>query len=335
LSEIQEAETNLLLGRCWRYEGTGDAGKKAVLSLEESLRIYEKLGNINKLGEVYSFLATVYDHFGHGEKAADAFGKSQINFNLANDSIGLAKLQRKSGIIYESRRAIEFMKNALDAFERYSMKIEKARCLNNMGAESFYIAKFDDAEKYLGSSLEIFRNLDSPEVDIPLNNLGLVYQQRGDYTKALQFFEDANANVSELFNEVFVNMNIANVLKQTGKLERARKVIVHLEPLILSYPEGLMNDYYGLNRASTHYELDELDEAQTWLEKFKPHSYKHDDELILAKRFLLLSKILDKKGHIKGSVEAAKKSSEIFKTERPQKWFYKLDYYPCDIHLWD
>lgn len=335
MSEIQKAETNLLLGRCWRYEGTGDAGKKAVFSLEESLRIYEKLGNVNKLGEVYSFLTTVYDHFGHREKAADAFGKSQINFNLANDAIGLAKLQRKSGIIYESRRAIEFMKNALDAFEKYSMKIEKARCLNNMGAESFYIAKFDDAEKYLGSSLEIFRSLDSPEVDIPLNNIGLVYQQRGDYAKALQFFDDANSNVSELFNEIFVNMNIANVLRQTGDVERARKITVHLEPLVLSYPEGLMNDYYGLNRAAIHYDLGEFDAAQMWLEKFKPHNYKYDDELILAKRYRLLSKILDRKGSSKESAETASKSSEIFKTERLQKWFYELDYYPCDIHLWD
>ncbi len=333
LTEMERAETKLLLGRCWRYEGSGDAGRKAIELLEQSLKIYEKLGSTGKLGEVYSFLATVYDHFGYLENAVKAFEKSQINFNLANDPRELAKLQRKSGMIYESRRAIEFMKNALDVFEKYSMKIEKARCLNNMGVESFYIGKFDDAQKYLGSSLEIFRSLDSPEVDIPLNNLGLTYQQKGEYTKALQFFEDANANVSELFNEIFINMNIANVLRQTGNIDKARQIITHLEPLVLSYPEAVMNDYYCFNRAAIHYELNEQDIAENWLQRFEPNNYKNDKELALAKRYRMMSKILDRKGM--NSKETTQKSSEIYKTARPQKWFYELDYYPCDIHIWD
>ena len=333
LTEMERAETKLLLGRCWRYEGSGDAGRKAIESLEESLKIYEKLGNVSKLGEVYSFLATVYDHFGCSEKSVKAFEKSQINFNLANDVRELAKLQRKSGIIYESRRAIEFMKNALDTFEKYSMKIEKARCLNNMGAESFYIGKFDDAQKYLGSSLEIFRSLDSPEVDVPLNNLGLVHQQRGEYSRALQFFEDANANVSELFDNIFINMNIANTLKQTGDINKAKQIMIHLEPLVLQYPESVMNDYYCFNRAVIHYELKEYDIAESWLQRFEPNNYKNDKELALAKRYHILSKIFDRKGI--GSSEVNQKSLEIYKTARPQKWFYELDYYPCDIHIWD
>lgn len=333
LTDAEKAEAKLLLGRCWRYEGSGDAGRKAIEALEESLGIYERLGNAAKLGEVCSFLATVYDHFGYFEQAVKAFEKSQINFNLTNDIRELAKLQRKSGIIYESRRAIEFMKNALDTFEKYSMKVEKARCFNNMGAESFYIGKFDDAQKYLGSSLEIFRSLDSPEVDIPLNNLGLVYQQRQEYSKALQFFEDANANVSELFNGIFINMNIANVLRQTGNIDKARQIILHLEPLVLQYPESVLNDYYCFNRAAIHHELGEYNMAENWLGKFEPNNYKNDKDLALAKRYNLLSKILDKQGI--GSKEAGQKSLELYKTARPQKWFYELDYYPCDIHIWD
>jgi tetratricopeptide (TPR) repeat protein len=333
LSEDQRVEALLLLGRCYRFEGSGDSGTKAIKSLEESLKIYEKINRYDRLAEVNSYLATVYDHFGLREKGIKCFEKSQICYNLTNDNIGIARLQRKSGIIYESRRAIDFMKNALDTFEKYSMKIEKARCLNNIGAESFYIGEFVMAEQYLASSIELFRTLDSPEVDIPLNNIGLVYQNKKEFAKALQFFEDANSNASEAFNEIFIKMNMANVFRQTGDLERAKQTIIHLEPLVVSYPENVLNDYYGYNRSRLHFDLEEFDQAEEWLLKFPANNYKEDNELVMAKRLSLLALIYEKKR--KPYEEARQKSLEFFKTARPQKWFYELDYYPCDIHIWD
>jgi len=333
LSEDQRADALLLLGRCYRFEGSGDSGTRAIKSLEESLKIYENLSRYDRLAEVNSYLATVYDHFGFRKKGVKCFEKSQICYNLANDNIGIARLQRKSGIIYESRRAIEFMKNALDTFDKYSMKIEKARCLNNIGAESFYVGQFAQAEQYLASSVELFRTLDSPEVDIPLNNIGLAYQHKKEYAKALQFFEDANSNASEPFNEIFIKMNMANIFRQTGDLERAKQTIVHLEPLVMSYPENVLNDYYGYNRSRLHFELTEFDQAEEWLLKFPANNYKDDNELILAKRLKMLAMIYEKMG--KPSEDIKQKSMELFKTARPQKWFYELDYYPCDIHIWD
>lgn len=333
ISEEQRSDSLLLLGRCYRFEGSGDSGTKAVQSLEESLKIYEKISRYDKLAEVNSYLATVYDHFGFHEKGIKCFEKSQIYYNLANDNIGIAKLQRKAGIIYESRRAIEFMKNALETFEKYSMKIEKARCLNNIGAESFYIGEFAQAEQYLAPSVELFRTLDSPEVDIPLNNIGLVHQHKKEVEKALQFFEDANSNASEPFNEIFIKMNMANVFRQTGSLEKAKQMVIHLEPLVMSYPENVLNDYYGYNRSRIHFELAEFDEAEEWLLRFAPNNYKEDNELVLAKRLKMLAMIYEKKGI--SSEEARQKSAELFRTARPQKWFYELDYYPCDIHIWD
>ena len=94
-----------------------------------------------------------------------------------------------------------------------------------------------------------------------------------------------------------------------------------------------MNDYYCFNRAAIHYELKEYDIAESWLQRFEPNNYKNDKELSLAKRYRILSKILDRKGI--GSKEINQKSLELYKTARPQKWFYELDYYPCDIHIWD
>lgn len=333
IPDEQIAEANLLLSKCYRQEGKQESGRKAMQTAEKSMQIYEKSQDPQRLGEIYSYLATVYDHFGDYQKAVKYFEKSQVMYNRANDNSGLARLQRKSGMIYESRRAIEFMKNSLDTFERYSMRIEKSRCLNNMGAEYFYIGNFAESEKHLAASLELFRGLDSPEVDIPLNNLGLVYQQKGDYFKAMQFFEDSHAISSEPFNEIFVGMNMANIHRQKKELEKARQILMHLQPLVEAYPEPVMNDYYGFNRSVVHLELGEIEEAEKWLLRYPTNGYKNDNELATAKRLMILSRIHDKKRVDSG--EEKKKSSELFQTARPQKWFYELDYYPSDIHIWD
>lgn len=337
LPESQKAEALLMLGRCYRMEGNPDSGTKAIQSVKSSLQILERLRDAGKLGEVYSYLATVYDHFGHFEEAVKAFEQSQIYYNQANDYSGLARLQRKSGMIFESRRAIGFMKNALLTFEKYSMKIEKARCLNNIGAESFYISDFAQAEEHLAQSLELFRILDSPEIDIPLNNLALVYQQKADYEKSMQYLEDAHSNVSEPFNEIFIGMNMANIHRKTGTPEKAKQIIVHLESSIASYHEPVMNDYYGFNRSMIHLDLDEIDDAEKWLTRFEPNDYKRDGELVLAKRYRALSGIMEKRRDADRNKigELKNKSLEMFRTARPQKWFYELDYYPCDIHVWD
>ena len=311
--------------------------RERITGMEETARMGDFLFAMADLRREDIDVAELYDHFGRFDQSVKAFEKSQIYYNLANDYSGLAKLQRKSGMIFESRRAIGFMKNALLTFEKYSMKIEKARCLNNIGAECFYVADFANAEEHLLKSLEVFRVLESPEIDIPLNNLALVFQQKKDYPKTLQLLDDARNNVSEPFNEIFISMNMANVYRKIGIPERSKQIIVHLEPLVTSYHEPVMNDYYGFNRSMVHLDLNEIDEAEKWLARFEPNDYKRDGELVIAKRYRALSEIMEKRSSVNNDDigELRCKSLELFRTARPQKWFYELDYYPCDIHLWD
>jgi tetratricopeptide (TPR) repeat protein/nucleoside-triphosphatase THEP1 len=330
-----EADAYLLAGRCCRYLGTAEKGRKGIEYLELSARLFEERKDVHKTAIAFSVLSTLYDHFGRLEKAIDCFGKSQRFYNQARDSIGLATLQRKSGMIYDSRRAIDFINHALAVFERTGSMIEVGRCLNNLGAEQFYIGQFEAAEASLLRAVETYRRIDSYEVDAPLNNLGMVLTQAGRMRQALRFLSEADQRASEDFDKICIASNIASIERLEQEPEKAHERLSGVTGLVKKSGEPLIQDYFAFNMAAVLGSLGKPREAMEWLEMYPPNSWKRDDGLVDAKRSSAKSKFLRMLGDSAEAEEVRLHAEAILRTTRPQKWFYALDYYPCDIHLLD
>lgn len=329
------AEANLIVGECCRYIGTKEAGIEGLRSLQQSVDAFEALGKQQELGKALSSLSTVLDHFGRHREAIACFGRSQKAFNLARDETGLAVLERKSGMIYDSRRSIQFIEAAMRTFRRTGATIEMARCLNNIGMEFFYLGDFASAKKSLLDALETYRRIDAYEVDSTLNNLGVVYTQTGEVGKAHDMLVEAEKRSSEDFNRICSSSNLAILERLAGKPEVAVLMLKNLVPLVEKSGESLIQDYFAFNMATTLSCVGRQNEALEWLEKFKPNEWKGDVELVKAKRLRAKSVILQRLGHDSDADEARREAETIFRTKRPQKWFYELDHYPCDIHVLD
>jgi tetratricopeptide (TPR) repeat protein len=330
-----EAETKLLLGKCCRYIGTNEAGSQGIANLKSACQIFEVLGELQKLGDTFSVLSTVLDHFAFRDEAILYFGKAQKTMSLSDDRMGLAALARKSGMIFDSRRAIDFISSASRTFRSVGATIEVARCQNNLGAEEFYIGDFQSAKENLTESIEIYRNINSYEVDIPLNNLGLVYIQTKDYSDARSALTEAFDRTSEDFNRMCAGMNLATLDLLEQGAQSAINSLGNLSLLVKNSGEPLIQDYFGFNLASYLLSDGKAQEALEWLEKYALNEWKGDSELSVAKRLRMKASILRELGRTDESKKIVAKSEEIFRTTRPQKWFYLLNYYPCDIHILD
>ncbi len=328
------AGARLLAGRCCRYIGTADAGVAGIEHLRQAAALFESLNNQQELGTTFSALSTLLDHYGDHEEAVTCFGRSQKAFNLANDSIGLAVLQRKSGMIYDSRRAIDFIKTAMEVFRRTNATIELARCLNNLGAEECYIGAFESAKTNFLEAIETYRKIDSYEIDASLNNLGLVYMQTGQMKEAYQVLKEAEKRTSEDFNKICSSTNLATLDRLSGNVAESYRRLSELIPLVAKSGEILIQDYFAFNMAMVLDKLGRPPEALEWLERFPPNNWKGDIELVRAKRLKAKSIMLQKLGR-KEAEEPLREAEAVFRTTRPQKWFYQLDYYPCDIHILD
>ena len=335
LPRRRRAEMHLLAGKCCRYLGTPEAGSIGMKHLNLAVSLFNGLSDQGKVGEAYSSLATLADHFGHPEASTKAFGRSRKAFNLARDASGLAILQRKSGMIFDSRRAVGYIENAIQTFKKTDSAVELARCYNNLGGEHLYIGELDQARESLLQAIELYRRFDFYEVDAPLNNLGLVQLQLGEFSHARESLLEAEVRVSEDFNKVCVESNLATLERKTGSNEGALLRMARLVPLVEKSGEPMIQDYFAFNFSAVLSEAGRPEEALDWLERYAPNRWKNDESLVLAKRQKAKSRILTKLGRDQEAREALGLANEGFSTNRPQKSYYELDYYPCDIHILD
>ncbi len=335
LSSANRATALYVLGQAYRMQGLGEAGEKCIRALEESYQLARKLSNHKMAGEVLSMLTTAYDHFAVYDKVLATFKSSQKAFNLAKDDLGLARLQRKSGIIYDSRRAILFLQDAIRTFRDRGMRIETARCLNNIGMENFYIGRLNAAEEALKEAHSIYNSLDFYEIDITTNNTGLIALARDDYGAALRQFEKARESASETYNEIFATMNMATALRMKGESQTAKELLEDIWEPALAYREPVLQDYYGYNRGLLLIEIGQHEEAVRSLTMFPLNTYRNDRALAEAKRCTALAKAYEGLGKSRKARDYERRASSLFHTSRPQKWFYQLPYYACDIHVLD
>lgn len=337
LSEITDLKlkvrARILLSKCYRMIGTHESGEEAIENARIATSILDD--NSEDAGDAYAYLSTVIDHFRSNDaETRRAYTKAIKCYQRYPEK--LAQLQRKSGMILEPRHAIRTMRGSLMTFKKYDMQIETARCCNNIGAEYFYIGDFENAVLFLRRSLEDFRKLGTYQADVPLNNMGLYYLNRGEYDKAKCCFNDALEHPSETFNAIFIRMNLSTVYRKEGCHDRAMHVLLDLEDSVMNYAEPTLCDYYGFNRAMAHRELEDWAMTEEWLYKFPVNTYKNDHQLAEAKRMSAMHVTRNMQGMKADSYHATEeKIKELFNTQRPQKWFYKTDYYPCDIHIWD
>jgi hypothetical protein len=112
-------------------------------------------------------------------------------------------------------------------------------------------------------------------------------------------------------------------------------ILSRLIPLVERSGEPLIQDYFAFNLSTVLRALGKYQEALEWVEKYPPNDWKGDTALVKAKRLRLRGLILAGLGREDEGVNDLEASNRIFLTNRPQKWFYELGYYPCDIHFLD
>lgn len=173
----------------------------------------------NRIGEDSQEVADAYNNFGLiltsqlPENAKEYYQMSQyiydklqkenpknkeLNNKLAYTWINLGIILREQGnyVLAEN-----YFKKALSAFETSYNELAKAFVLNNLGQNAFLQNYFEQAEQYERQALKIYQDnygQKHPDIATVYNQLGIIYEAKEKFLKALNFYQKAlQANTTQ------------------------------------------------------------------------------------------------------------------------------------------
>jgi class 3 adenylate cyclase len=200
---------------------------EASINWEESLKIYESIGDEWGAANLMSNLGAVYSMQGDDAKAVDYLLRSLKISERSGDSLRIATCLMNIGTIYS------YNPTALDkAIDHYKRAIIISESINNLPAigtsalglgDSYYqLKEYDTALIYLKKSLAAFE--DPFDSAATLNSMGKVYAAIEDYETAIKFQKQAfeAARKTDAILEMTLSLiGLANTYKMMGDFKMA------------------------------------------------------------------------------------------------------------------
>jgi adenylate cyclase len=217
------------IGLVYKTQGKN---KEAVLTFQESLKIYDSIGDNDGVSNMYNNLGVIYINQRDDATATDYFLKSLKVAEANNIKIRIATALLNLGVVssFNKQRpekqadAVRYYLQALPLFEELEYQEAIGNVTVNLGEIYLEQHKLDSALFYFEKSLKAVEGSES--VAYTLNDLGKVYQAKGDYPKALEYHNKALifARQIEASQDIAISfLGLADTYKAKGDLQLALK----------------------------------------------------------------------------------------------------------------
>jgi len=279
---------------------------EASINWKQSLKIFETLDDEKGIANILGNLGAIHSTLGEEDQAIEYHLQALKIAEKGGDSLRIATCLNNIGTVYSNNP--KTLNESLQYYSK-SMKIgESCNYLDVVGTVSFNLGEiffqkeiFDSAIYYFEKAMTVFN---SPiDVAAPLNYIGKIYAERGDYQTAIKYheesFEMANRAGSKL-EETDALLGLANTYKIQGNPGLA--INYYDQAKTIAEEIGLNNmlkeAYKGL--AFTHAELVDFQNA-----------YKYSSLLNSIERTLYNIETDDKINNLMFSYQLEKKENEI------------------------
>ncbi len=220
------ALTNLALGVVH-----SDSGYKqeALTYYENSLAVYQKIGDLNGEANTIGRISSVYSDLGERQKALDFYQQVLLLRQTVGDRAGEATTLGHIGLIHsdlgEKQKALDFYQQALLLSRAVSDRAGEATILSNIGLVYDDLGEKQKALDFYQQALLLSRAVsDRAGEATTLSNIGLVYDALGEKQKALDFYQQAlplSRAAGDYTQEAITLNNIGAVYSGLGQTEKA------------------------------------------------------------------------------------------------------------------
>ncbi len=246
--------------------------EKAVEYYEILESYYQK--DYYNLSKILLNKSHVLEIAGKIKKADEAAGKALNYANNSGDYELIAKCMNKLGWLYglqnESVKAKDILFKALKIAENIDSKEMKGMLTGNLGKIYMDESNYAEALEYFYKDLEIGRLIDPDNIDVPINNIGLVYTHQGSHNKAIECFKEALSIIERKNDKSGMARTLCNIgmaYHYQGNLKAAaeyyEKSIKISDECGIKRISGVANG----NMGSIYFMLDDYDKALQYYNK--------------------------------------------------------------------
>jgi adenylate cyclase len=162
----------------------------ALFNFGLALKAYGLLGDIEQEARLLNNFGSVYYDRGQDDSALDYYFKSYALAEQLDDKVRMATVLNGIGIVYLNKKATQG--KALENFLKSLKLADEAKDKYVIGGASVNAGELyqkmkmeDSALYYFSISLEAYKN--TVDIAYPLNEIGNVYEQKGDFRRAQNY----------------------------------------------------------------------------------------------------------------------------------------------------
>ncbi len=237
----------------------------SILAFEKSLSYAIYIKNDMGIASADLGLANVYKNTGDYAKAVKYALDSEVHFNLAGDTTGVARSCNVLGIIFRQQgdfnKSIYYYNRGLETVRSMNDALLESGFLSNIGVVYQEINNMDSAWYYHKNSLAIRLKLgDKKNIAISYGNIGSLFKKEQQidsalfYTeKALQIFEETNyvmgmmeayIAVGDIWQEAGNHQKAISMYKKAEELAK----LGNLLPTLLGISKNMGESYQAMGK---------------------------------------------------------------------------------------
>lgn len=230
---------------------------EAAIQFQNALAIFDSLNYEKGQANILNSLGSTYFNAGDNTKAIEFHLHSLTISEKLKDSLYMGTALNGIGAAYNNNpsmvdKALGYYLRALPIFQGIDYEAGTGIIAMNVGEIYKKKKRYDSAIIYLDESLEVYRN--TIDATFPLNMLGAVYAELGDYKEALMYQNKALEIARELNAKFEISqslLSIGQTLRRQGKTQESiqyfrNAILVSKE---IDAKEQLKDSYGGLAKA--------------------------------------------------------------------------------------
>jgi len=239
-------------------------------------------------------------------------------------------------VMDEPAKVIPKIEEALRLYESIGDLRGKATAEHNLANEYFYMRDFDAAEIHFLRALSTFEGAGGSEQCYPLNNLGFLYQLKGNLPESERMLNRAlDCHLTE-YHRLFILNNLANTRRLQGLAAEATRILRGILPAVERDRDPVTPEttYYNLGMA--YLAAGEFKESVAWLERSFSRRTKSNADLNRGKRWKALARAYSGLGDRARSDLSEAKTAELFQSAVPDLWYYRdVDWEVADLAFYE